>query len=120
MDTKSKILGLKLTVPQEKVNVPGVGDVTVRGLTAAGRDSWEQRIFNSKGKTVRNIRASLVCLCLYENDSAIFTESDIEQLGELPAQVVDRLYDIASKLSGMTKDDKVVMEKNSESGPSDT
>lgn len=112
-----KTLMLALRVPTEQVTVDGVGTVTIRGLTAAGRDEWEQRIVASKGKPVRNIRASLVSLCMFDSDTRVFESSEIEALGELPAQVVDRLYDIASKLSGMGQQDKDANEGNSQSAP---
>jgi hypothetical protein len=73
-DLKERLLALKGTVPSEVVTIPGVGEVEMRGLTAAGRDEWEQRICNTKGKTVRNIRASLVSLCLY-SDGKMLSES---------------------------------------------
>jgi hypothetical protein len=37
-DLKERLLALKGTVPSEVVSIPGVGEVEVRGLTAAGRD----------------------------------------------------------------------------------
>jgi len=114
-DLKARLLGLRATVPSETVSVPGVGEVEVRGLTAAGRDEWEQRIVSAKGKTVRNIRASLVALCVYEADRLVFSPGDIDALGELPAQVVDRLYEVASRLSGLGAKDQETLEGNFES-----
>ena len=64
-EIKDKLLGLKSKVPSETVSIPGVGEVEVRGLTAAKRDRWEMESFSNQGKTVRNIRASLVSLFLY-------------------------------------------------------
>lgn len=114
-EIKDKLLGLKSKVPSETVSIPGVGEVEVRGLTAAGRDEWEQRIYQSKGKTVRNVRASLVALCLFDDGKPLFGSGDIELLGELPAQVIDGLYDVAARLSGLGSQDKDTIEKNSES-----
>ena len=113
--TKERLLALRASVPSETVDVPGVGQVEVRGLTAAGRDEWEQRIVSAKGKTVRNIRASLVALCVYEADRLVFSPGDVDALGELPAQVVDRLYEVASRLSGLGAKDQETLEGNSES-----
>lgn len=115
MNTKEKLLALRSSVPSETVDVAGVGQVEVRGLTAAGRDEWEQRIYNAKGKTLSNMRASLVALCLFEDGKRIFEASDVAAVGELPAKVVDELWEVATRLSGLGATDKDELEKNSES-----
>lgn len=115
-DIRSKFLALRATVPSEEVTVPGVGVVTVRGLTAAKRDEWEQRIYNAKGKTLTNIRASLVAVCVYHDGSPLFGVADIDAIGEMPATVIDSLYDVATRLSGMGAKDRETIEGNSERG----
>ena len=115
MSLKERLLSLRASVPSETVNVTGVGQVEVRGLTAAGRDEWEQRIYAAKGKPVRNMRASLVALCLYEDGKPVFSSAEVDDLGELPANVVDRLWDVAARLSGLTGNDREELEKNCES-----
>lgn len=114
-DLKSKFLALRATVPSEQVTVPGVGVVTMRGLTAAKRDEWEQRIWNAKGKSLTNIRASLVAWCAYDGEAPLFSASDIDAIGEMPASIIDELYDIATRLSGMGAKDKEAIEGNSAS-----
>ena len=111
-DLKAKFLALRATVPTEQVTVPGVGVVTMRGLTAGKRDEWEQRIWSVKGKTLTNIRASLVAMCAYDGDAPMFSAADIEAIGDMPASVIDELYDIATRLSGMGAKDKEAIEKN--------
>lgn len=113
--TKEKLLALRASVPSEVIEVPSVGQVEVRGLTAAGRDEWEQRIYAAKGKTIKNMRASLVCMCLYEDGKPMFDPSEIDAVGSLPAQIVDRLWDISTRLSGMGSGDKDELEKNCDS-----
>jgi len=115
-DLKNRFLALKASVPFEVVDVPGVGPITIRGMTAAGRDEWEQRIFHAQGKTLRNIRATMITLCAYDGDSPLFTAKDLDAIGELPASVVDSLYDVAARLSGMGQSAKEQAEGNSDSG----
>lgn len=116
-DLRSRFLALKDAIPSEVVEVDGVGPVTVRGLTAGARDEWEQRIYAAKGKPLRNVRAGLVALCLVDEvGKPLFVSSDIDAVGELPAAVVDRLYDVAARLSGMGGKDRETAEGNSESG----
>jgi len=97
---RERFFALRASVPSETVEITGVGQVEVRGLTAAGRDEWETRLFNGRAKNLRNVRASLVSLCVYDNGDRVFNPNDIEAMGELPASVIDRLYDIATRLSG--------------------
>lgn len=60
---------------------------------------------------MRNVRASLVALCLFDDGKPLFGSGDIELLGELPAQVIDGLYDVAARLSGLGSQDKDTIEK---------
>lgn len=115
-DLRTRFLALRDAVPSEMVEVDGIGAIELRGLTAGARDEWEQRIYAAKGKPLRNIRAGLVALCIYENGKPVFGASDIEELGHLPAAVVDRLYDIAARLSGMGPKDRETAEGNSAGG----
>jgi len=109
---RDKFFALRATVPSETVEITGVGQVEVRGLTAAGRDEWETRLFNGRAKNLRNVRSSLVSLCVYENGERVFNPNDIEAMGELPAAVIDRLYDIATRLSGIGVSDQERAEGN--------
>lgn len=111
---KERLLALRAAVPSETVEIPGVGQVEVRGLTAAGRDEWEQRIYSARGRTVKNMRASLVCMCLFEDGKRMFEANEIDAVGEMPAAVVDSLWDVASKLSGLGSKDQEELEKNCE------
>jgi len=115
MSIRDQLLALRATVPSEMVSVPGVGEVEVRGLTAAGRDEWEQRIVSAKGKSVRNIRASLVALCVYADGKPVFSSVDVDAIGDMPAQIVDHLYTVATRLSGLGARDQEELEGKSES-----
>jgi len=97
-EIKDKLLGLKSKVPSETVSIPGVGEVEVRGLTAAKRDRWEMET-----------------LCLYHDGAPLLGPADVDALGELPAGLVDHLYDIASRVSGLGVKDREVLEGNSDS-----
>jgi len=111
---KEKLLALRASVPSETVDVPGVGQVEIRGLTAGQRDEWEQRIYSAKGRTIRNLRASLVTMCCYSEGQRIFDPLDLDAVGELPARVVDPIYEVASRLSGLGAKDQEDLEKNCE------
>lgn len=108
--TRDTILGATKP-PQQTVAVPELGgDVIMRGMTGVERDVFEMSCFEGRGKkrdwNMRNMRAKLVAFCcIDEQGKRIFSDHDVEALGEVRADVVDRLFGIAQKLSGMKDED---------------
>jgi hypothetical protein len=96
----------------EKVDVPEWGgQVAVRGLTARERDMFEASIGSSVN--LDNLRARLVVLTLCdENGERLLQDKDATALGKKNAQVVDRLFEVARKMSGMTDADVKELEGN--------
>ena len=93
------------------------GTVYVRNLTGKARDRFERSRFKLVGKEVEviheNTRASLLAASLCnEQGLLLFTEADIEALGEKNGAVLDRLFDVAQRLSGLRKEDVEVRAKN--------
>ena len=115
MNLKETILAA-VDLPSEKVDVPEWGvNVTVRTLTAAERDKFEEAVATQK---LGNTRARLVGLCMVDDDGKrIFSDSEVTQLGGKSSLVLDRLFEIASRLNGFTAADAEELEKNSESAP---
>lgn len=97
--------------PTETVPVPELGgDVVLRGLSGRERDAFEESLFVQKGKkrerNMANVRARLVALCAVDDQgSRLFTDADVELIGEMRADVVDRLFDVAQRLSGLREQD---------------
>jgi hypothetical protein len=86
------------------------GSVTVRGMTGKERDAFEASILERRGKRMvpntANVRAKLVArCCLDENGDRLFTDSDAEALGAKSGAAIDRVYEVAARLSGMTDED---------------
>jgi hypothetical protein len=111
MLTREKILSLR-TLPTEKVEVAQLGGwVLVRGLTGKERDAFETSMFVERkldgGKVERktdvaNLRARLVVKCLVdEQGERLFEDAEAEILGDIDGSVLDRLFDVAQRLSGM-------------------
>lgn len=98
-------------LPMERVPVPEWGgEVIVRGLTAAERDQFEQSIVETRGKNtkvnLRNIRAKLVVLCCVdEQGNRIFCDEDAEVLGRKSAVALNRVFEVAQRLSGLRPED---------------
>jgi hypothetical protein len=111
----------------EAVEVPSWGGVVyVRNLSGKGRDAFEgSRIrVGADNKVVilyDNIRARLLSMTLCDAEGTLlFSESDIEALGQKDAKALDLLFVVAQRLSGVNDaavSDKI---KNSEAAHSES
>lgn len=93
------------------------GEVAVRGMTGLERDEFEASIVEGSGKKTsvkwKNIRARVASLCIVdEAGSRLFTESDIQDLGDKSAAALERVFDVARRLSGLSESDVETLEKN--------
>jgi len=98
------------------------GSVLVRTISGTERDAFEQTIFDGKSQSARltNIRARLAALTMVdEKGKRLYEDKEIATLGRKSAKPLDRIYDAAAKLNGLSKDDVEDLAKNSETGPSD-
>jgi hypothetical protein len=123
--SRDGILGA-VDIKSEKVPVPEWGDeVIIRGLTGEELDAFQGSIrqfrptFDGKGMEPvliqDNMRAKLLVKCLVdEAGDRLFQDSDASALGAKNGAVIDRLYDVASALSGLSEDEKAELEGNSE------
>jgi hypothetical protein len=112
-------------IQQEVVAVPEWGgDVIVRGLSGAQRDAFEASVVEQKGKKTEmkldNIRARLVALSVVdEKGKLLFSDKDVVALGKKSARPLQRLWDKARELSGLSDDDVEELAKNSSSDQGD-
>jgi len=103
---------------REKVDVPEWGGaVYISSLSAATRDAYEGSLVRMNGKEVEmataNARAKLLALTLVDEAGArLFTDAQIEALGGKNGEIVDRLYKVAQRLSGMTPESVKTLAKN--------
>lgn len=110
-------------LPHERVSVPEWGgDVLVRALTAEERDAYEAGCFVGEGRERRsnfaNLRARLLVLALVDEEGQpLFTPAAADALGQKSAAVVERLYDVAARLSGLRESDVEELLGNFKPGP---
>lgn len=119
-------------VQTEKVDVPEWGgDVIIRGLTGDELDAFQGSIrqfrpsLDGKGMEPvliqEGMRAKLLVKCLVdEAGGRLFTDQDAPALGAKNGSVIDKLYDIASRLSGLSEEEKAEMEGNSAAATDDS
>lgn len=106
----------------ETVSVPEWGgEVLVKGMSGTERDAFEAGNILRKDKNGKpgfelnavNIRARLCSLCIVdETGKRLFTDTDVEALGRKNAAALHRVFEVAQRLSGLTKADVEELEKN--------
>jgi hypothetical protein len=92
----------------ETVSVPEWGgSVGVKTLTGAEKDGWESSRQNKDGSfNLNNVRASLVAVATCDADgNKLFTLQDVVDLGNKSARALDRVFQAAKKLNGVTDED---------------
>jgi hypothetical protein len=108
----------------EVVHVPEWGgDVTVKSLTGSQRDAFEASILNVNGTSssmnLKNMRAKLVAWTVVDGEgNQLFSNAaDVKALGKKNAVALQRVFEVAQRLSGLTGEDIEELTKNLESGP---
>lgn len=95
------------------------GDVRVAALTGTERDRFETSFGDGKTKNLDNVRAKLVAKSIVDEDGQrIFSDADVVKLGLKNAAALDRVFDVAQRLSGLTKQDVDDLAGNSDAAPS--
>ena len=108
----------------EDVEIPEWGGmVRVRGMTGAQRDAFEASIVEQRGRksrvNLKNLRARLVSLSIVDGEgNLIFSSADVQALGRKSAAGLQRVFNAAQRLSGLSDEDIEELTGNS-SGQSD-
>ena len=109
----------------EPVEIPELGGIVyVQGLTSAERDRYEQSVMQRRGgqliPNLTNARAKLIMMTLVDEDgSVLFTEEELGILGNIQARTLQRIWNKAADLSGITEEDVDALEKDFGSAPRD-
>lgn len=120
--TREAILGAD-DIQTETVDVPGWGDkVTVKGLTGAELDDYQNSVRRFRAGQVEmlgNGRAKLLVRTLVDDSGRrLFEDKDAAALGKKSGRIIDQLYDVAARLSGLSEEEQDEMEGNSEAAES--
>lgn len=115
--TRDQILNSTVAPTLETVEVPEWGgEVLIGVLTGRQRDRFERAATDAKDKG--QIRAMLAAFAIRgEDNKPIFTEHDINALGEKSSIALDRVFRAAFKLNRMGETDLADDAKNSETTP---
>jgi Phage tail assembly chaperone len=123
--TRDAILELD-DLQSEEVVVPEWGGivVAVRSLSGTERDALEASMTQVKGKKTevnfRNMRAKMVVRASYDQDGKrLFRDEDEAAVGRKNSAALQRIFEVAARLSGITASDVDELTKNSEEGQSE-
>jgi len=109
----------------ERVSTPEwKGDTFVKGMTGAERDRFEAGIITVDSKSekvdMRDIRAKLCSETICdESGKKLFTQADVKALSQKSAAPLQRCFEVAQKLSGITDDDVEELAEGLEDRPFD-
>jgi len=100
------------------------GKVRVRSLTGTQRDAYEASLVSDRGNdrklNLANARAKMVVLAVVDADGRqLFTADDVRALGRKNAAPIERIFDAARRLSGMSREDVEKLTENFGDDPSD-
>lgn len=93
----------------------GLCGVYVRTMTACERDGFELGCLdqNGKARNLKNLRARLCALTIVDAEgNRVFEALQANELGAKSGQVMDRVFDKAQRLNGITKNDVKELAKN--------
>jgi hypothetical protein len=118
---KSKVLGaVKLKeetiLVEEWKSKEFDGQVVVRELTSRQRDFFESQFVPERknGKAnMADFRAKFLVNCLYTVDGEkMFDKTDVEALAEQPSGIINAIFEVGQRISGMGEKDVDELVKN--------
>ena len=98
------------SLPCEQVEVPQLGGyLYVQGLSGTERDAFEATLTRRRGgkRNLENVRARLF------GDSLV----EVQRVGRIRVDVLQRLFDVAQRLSGLSDEDLDELGPPSETAP---
>jgi hypothetical protein len=116
MSIREQILNAQ-DLKREKVSVPEWSGVKifVRTMTGAERAIFEDELIaDGKSANVKNMREKLCAVTVVdENGNKVFTEkADVEKLGAKSSLVLDRIFQVAMRLNGISNAEVEELAKN--------
>lgn len=106
----------RVQVPELAVN--GTNEICVRRFSGNVKQSLGEMLsaaIKNGEQLPKNWWATVCVLAICdENGKRLFSANDVEMLGEMDAEVLDRIYQVAARLNGLSADSAETVAKNSE------
>lgn len=133
MPTRDDIFACNDTVIEKVTVKEWKMDLFVRSLSAAEKAKWEFSAIDVAANPKQNESATKLVktrletarerlvefATCNEDGSRFFKDGDASQIGHKNANAISTLYDVAARLSGISKEDLEAISKNSEAGQSE-
>jgi len=120
--TEAEILGAD-DLKKELVSVPEWGGhVYVRTITGAERDQFEMGVAGRNGQAsgMSNVRARLCAIAMVDADGKpVMSPAKVTALGKKSAIALGRVFDVATKLNGLSGEDVEELAGNSDADRND-
>lgn len=119
LELKTQVVDVPAWSTPDQLARGEVVQVKIRELTGSERDNYEAGMLTikAKGRTVdrslnlQNARARLCAFVMIDDKGdRLYRDNEIHLLGKLPAAGLDTIYDAATRLSGITEDEKEQLE----------
>ncbi len=110
MLSKADFMQLKTKV--EKMEIPELGEVYIKVMTASEREGLERQM----QKEVENngVRASIFIYSVCDENGVLeFNDDDLEMVKSFPVSIVSKVFDFSNKLNGIDAEAKEIAAKNS-------
>jgi hypothetical protein len=116
MLTRTAILKESAPLKRELVEIPEWGgSVYVRELSGRERDEYELAVIDYESGTLARpgMRAELAIRTVCDEKGArVFTNEDVDVVGSLSAAALGKIFDVATRLSGISAEDVKDLEGN--------
>lgn len=119
LDKAALLAAAAQPLPIERVEVPALGGfVYIRAMSGSERDAWEKSLLVGRGKKrdvdTTNVRARLIArVACNDKGDRLFTDAEAETLGKLRVDVLNTLFEVAQRLSGVSDADVEELGKGS-------
>jgi hypothetical protein len=99
------------------------GSIGVKVMAGTDRDKYEASLMKQQGKKfnadLNNARSKLLVMCLCDEKGArLYKDTETGRLGKKSSVVLDRLYEVAQEINGITEENIKDIEGNSGSDQS--
>lgn len=103
--------------PEGEEHDPTKHGVYVGSMSGKDRDSYEVSLMRQKGQdehaNLRNLRATLAVRTVQgPQGERLFTDADVEWLGDKSAAALQRIFDVAARLNKLRQSDVDELTKN--------